>query len=639
MRLWGDLGLLAKDRQDPEASLGHFRQQHRLAGEVGSPLQQAITRVNIGMALRALDRPEDGRAELLQAHALLVVESPRHRAGVALTLGELALEAEQPEEAERWLEEAGADRDALRMDLPWRLALARGRLRERQQRWEEAEQAYRSGIEAVEAVRETLPRSLRTEFLEYSNALFEEWIALLTRRGAAPERLLAALERARARAFLDALEQSEREAPASEVLPMPVTEPAARAGDLGSLEPLLREPVTFLVTHCLADRLLVLRVEGERLEQRVLPVGRERLLALATEALRWCMQPPADEAGPGSSAREGEAPAGPTPLEALAEVLLEPLRDWILTGPEERPLGFVSHGPLYGVPLHALPLSAAPGTPARPLIAHRPVFYVPSLQAALRWRSTPARRAGEVLVLADSQGDLPYAEDEARAVLSRLGHGLLEVGPDATAAVLSGHGPTACYIHLAVHASRGAPGCRALIQLAPEKTVHSNAPADVYGGGGLEAALVASGQEEAGTVDSLPPGAVDAAWISRLSLTADLVVLSACESAAGELTAASEGPDLLSWSFLRAGARAVVASGWRIDDRATAQLMERFYAHLVGGMAPVVALALAQRALLTSRTAASTGSGPGGGAPRPGPSGQGAHVYYWAGFSLTGDWH
>jgi CHAT domain-containing protein/Tfp pilus assembly protein PilF len=59
----------------------------------------------------------------------------------------------------------------------------------------------------------------------------------------------------------------------------------------------------------------------------------------------------------------------------------------------------------------------------------------------------------------------------------------------------------------------------------------------------------------------------------------ELVVLSACQTALGDLEA-GQGVLGLQRAFEAAGARAVVASLWRVDDAATAVLMERFYANL-----------------------------------------------------------
>ena len=100
----------------------------------------------------------------------------------------------------------------------------------------------------------------------------------------------------------------------------------------------------------------------------------------------------------------------------------------------------------------------------------------------------------------------------------------------------------------------------------------------------------------------------------------DLVVLSACETALGR-EVRGEGLVGLTRGFLYAGAERVVASLWRVQDRATADLMERFYRGLLHeDRSPADALRQAQLDTMQA--------------------GDGAHAfpYYWAGFVLQGEW-
>lgn len=104
----------------------------------------------------------------------------------------------------------------------------------------------------------------------------------------------------------------------------------------------------------------------------------------------------------------------------------------------------------------------------------------------------------------------------------------------------------------------------------------------------------------------------------NLDVNADLVVLSACETAIGP-DAPGEGVQALSRGFLYAGARRVVASLWQVDDRATAVLMQHFYrALLKDRQTPPVALRTAMLRM---------SSDPRWSAP-----------YFWAGFVVQGDW-
>jgi CHAT domain-containing protein len=105
--------------------------------------------------------------------------------------------------------------------------------------------------------------------------------------------------------------------------------------------------------------------------------------------------------------------------------------------------------------------------------------------------------------------------------------------------------------------------------------------------------------------------------VQALRLNADLVALSACETALGE-EVTGEGLVGLTHAFQHAGAQRVLATLWRVDDDATAGLMGRFYrALLKEGRTPSEALRGAQRSL--SRH-------PRWRAP-----------YYWAGFTLQGE--
>jgi CHAT domain-containing protein len=89
--------------------------------------------------------------------------------------------------------------------------------------------------------------------------------------------------------------------------------------------------------------------------------------------------------------------------------------------------------------------------------------------------------------------------------------------------------------------------------------------------------------------------------LRALSLAADLVVLSGCQTALGR-EIRGEGLIGLARGFLDAGARNVVASLWQVPDRATAELMSLFYRALARpGASPATALREAQLAIRARR--------------------------------------
>ena len=74
-------------------------------------------------------------------------------------------------------------------------------------------------------------------------------------------------------------------------------------------------------------------------------------------------------------------------------------------------------------------------------------------------------------------------------------------------------------------------------------------------------------------------GFLQTSEVVQLPLNADLVVLSACDTAVGPVQG-EEGVETLSRAFLLAGARTVVSTLWSIDDDTTLYLMKSFYAQL-----------------------------------------------------------
>lgn len=112
------------------------------------------------------------------------------------------------------------------------------------------------------------------------------------------------------------------------------------------------------------------------------------------------------------------------------------------------------------------------------------------------------------------------------------------------------------------------------------------------------------------------PGMLRLYDIYPLKIQADLVTLSACGTDDG-LVLDGEGVVGLARGFLSAGARRVLASQWKVHDRATAELMRSFYQGLVARrLSPAAALARAQQHMRESR--------------------RWAAPFYWAAFVLQG---
>jgi CHAT domain-containing protein/Tfp pilus assembly protein PilF len=312
----------------------------------------------------------------------------------------------------------------------------------------------------------------------------------------------------------------------------------------------------------------------------------------------------------------------------LSRVLLAPLLPRLTA----RKVIVVKDGALHYVPFAALPLpEERNGAHARSLVERFELVEVPSASAAVGLRRRKPRAPeyrGQLALLADpvfepdderfsrrgsatvhAAGRRAEPERKTRS-LAIGGLSRLDASSDEARRIAALIPPAERFLATGFDASR-----RALVdgRLNGYRVVHlvghGLADDDLVG-------LVLSLYDADGRpVDGLVRGYE----IYGLELDAELVVLSACRTGIGQ-EVRGEGLIGLSRSFLYAGASRVLASLWDIDDRATADLMERFYVALFQEhQAPARALQTAQLALQRS----SRWSAP----------------HYWAGFVLQGDAH
>jgi CHAT domain-containing protein/tetratricopeptide (TPR) repeat protein len=233
------------------------------------------------------------------------------------------------------------------------------------------------------------------------------------------------------------------------------------------------------------------------------------------------------------------------PLEAqsreLHRVLIAPVEALIRGG---RHLGIVPHGAL-----HYLSFATLAGPDAF-LIDEVPLFSLPSasvLPYTLARRRREASR--RVLAIGNPRQDrpglaLPFAEHEVGTIRWNLPGVTVLTGDRATESWVRRHASEFGIIHLAAHG-----------EFDPINPLFS-------------AVKLARDAEH--------DGEVQAAEIFGLELNADLVVLSACQTAVGRVT---RGDDVigLGRAFFYAGTHALVATLWRVNDAATAMLMKQFY--------------------------------------------------------------
>ncbi|MBD2069460.1 CHAT domain-containing protein [Leptolyngbya sp. FACHB-671] len=232
-------------------------------------------------------------------------------------------------------------------------------------------------------------------------------------------------------------------------------------------------------------------------------------------------------------------------LQQLHQILIEPIADLLPNDPNERVI-FVPQEYLFLVPFAAL---QAPD--GQYLIEHHTLLTTSAVQVLELSQQRPANAAQTAIVVGNpapmpgSLAPLPYAEAEAEAIAQLLNTTAI-TGTDATETAIRQRLSDAQIIHFATHGLfNETHPLQGAIALAP-----STAEED---------------------------GFLTAAEILDLSLNAELVVLSACNTGRGKIT--GDGVVGLSRSLIAAGAPSVMVSLWQVPDDATSQLMVDFYRH------------------------------------------------------------
>jgi CHAT domain-containing protein len=114
-------------------------------------------------------------------------------------------------------------------------------------------------------------------------------------------------------------------------------------------------------------------------------------------------------------------------------------------------------------------------------------------------------------------------------------------------------------------------------------------------------------------------GLLEASEIATLRINADLVVLSACNTAGFENRTGGDALSGLAEAFLQAGARGLLASHWQVSSSATTRLMTDLFSMLGPDISRGTAQALRRAQLAMSAEPAT------------------AHPFFWAAFTLMGD--
>ncbi|MGK7887862.1 MAG: CHAT domain-containing protein [Leptolyngbyaceae cyanobacterium] len=276
------------------------------------------------------------------------------------------------------------------------------------------------------------------------------------------------------------------------------------------------------------------------------------------------------------SPNDAEAIISPTPeaqsrqrqrqqeaLQTLHRLLIDPIAAYLPNNPEDQII-FIPHQSLYLAPFPALM-----DTNGDYLIERHTMLTAPSIQVLdLIRRDNPLNVATldpqEMLVVgnpimpslwnpasgqSEQLASLPGTEAEVFAIQDLFGVSPL-LGETATEATVRAQMPNARVIHLATHG---------LLDYG------NRAETGVLDFPGAVALTPGNGED----------GLLTAAEILQMDLSADLVVLSACDTGRGRIT--EDGVVGLSRAFMQAGVPSLMVSLWKVPDEPTAFLMEQFY--------------------------------------------------------------
>jgi CHAT domain-containing protein/Flp pilus assembly protein TadD len=371
------------------------------------------------------------------------------------------------------------------------------------------------------------------------------------------------------------------------------TVPVARPATVAELRRRLgkRERLLYYSIDRRGGQLLVVRPRGQRIGAYALDAATERVKPAVERHLR--------SLGAGGKTRGVALPRDAERTTTGAELfkMLMPPAVWKELREKTDRVYLVPHGPLYRLPFESLETGDGAWLEKGPAIAYGPSGSVLLWMQRRRDEQRGAKRPlGAVAVgdpaFADGIEALPGTRREAEAIGKTVAEAKLLLGEDATERAVFELAPRSRLLHFATH------------QFTDE----------TFGGSFSRLALApgVGGPDDDGFLELHE---VFGRWRDRLA-GCELVVLSACQTRLGP-TRRDEAPHAMPLGFLYAGAPAVIASLWPVDDASTAELFAEFYRRLekTKGKGKLKAFTEARRALREKH-------------PAP---------YHWAGFVYLGD--
>ncbi len=404
----------------------------------------------------------------------------------------------------------------------------------------DAEEALRNAISFYEFNRTGLSDKNKVLLAEIQSTTYQllQKVLVLQNR---PLEALEIAEQARSRAFAELLAQR-----LSKTAP-PQIEAATKSPSLDQIRSIAKNQNATLVEYSVIDQkqiyIWVIKPNGEvsfKISELNESIAIAQLVANSRASI-----------GIHSTQPSIAAPNLDLPLKKLHQALIAPIATVLPRDPDQQII-FLPQGELFLVPFPALQDSSG-----NSLITQHTLSTAPSIQTLhfTHERAKLTKPSGQSLVVGNPTmpflqsvqlPDLPGAKSEAIAIGALLNTVPL-LGDQATKSQVLAQMQDASIIHLATHGL-----------LSP---ISGDIPGAI--------ALAPNGKDN---------GFLTAREIFDLKLTANLAVLSACDTGRGDIT--SDGVIGLSRSLIAAGVPSVIVSLWAVNDASTSVLMSDFYRNL-----------------------------------------------------------
>jgi CHAT domain-containing protein len=583
-----NLGAVLANIGESDRAIAALKSSLAISRSLNSPSEQAAALINLGSVYQG--RGDRARAIELYQQSLTIARQLQHRELEAQSLGSLALAYEDAKDFDQSValhrqSQAIAhslnnpELEAKALNNLGHALFGAGKLTE-------AAAQLRAAVQLLDALRPDLNDRYRVSIFDtqlHTYSLLQQILIADNQ----PEAALEASEQGRARAFVELLARQQFSPASSPTPTSPIAPPAPLSID--RIRQIAQQQNATLVEYAIVpdddfkfrgkqrasreEALLIWvvtpsgKVTFRRVDLKPLWQQNLNLRSLADaarclnasvgcETLRQAVRGIGVQAKPGAKPNPDSADQPNPGLRKLYQLLITPIADLLPQSPDERVI-FIPQESLFLVPFPALQAESG-----KYLIEQHTLLTAPAIQVLEITHAMARSQAhlfDSVLIVGNpkmpklsngiSLNPLPGAEAEAKAIAQLLRASAL-IGTAASETQVTRSLPQATLVHLATHGllehgtepllqGLGVPGA---IALAPSPT---------------------------------DDGLLTADEILKLRLSAQLVVLSACDTGQGRIT--GDGVIGLSRAFISAGVPSLVVSLWAVPDAPTAALMMQFY--------------------------------------------------------------